>query len=79
MAGFPAKQGDFLCYRGQSSGSGDDVVPHLLGAVGLVLQSLGAPHRGLGLGPFRRHPSRGVPERGHQAIGLLLAGRQQIS
>ena len=81
MAGFPdlVQQGDFLGYRGQSPGSGDELVVYLPGAVGPALQLLGAPHRSLGPCPFRCHPGRGVLERGHEAIGLLLAGRQQIS
>jgi hypothetical protein len=67
MAGFPVlvKQGDFLCCRSQSSGGDDDVVAHLLGAVGPALQSLGPPHRGLGLaaaGPDLHRPvGRGRP------------------
>ena len=41
------KQGDFLCYRGQGSGGGDDLVAHLPGAVGPVLRCLGAPSASL--------------------------------
>ena len=54
MAGLPVlvKQGDFLCYRSQSSSSGDDVVVHLPGAAGPALQRLDAPHRRLGRYPF---------------------------
>ena len=80
MAGIPVlvKQGDFLCYRSQSPGRGDDVVAHFLGAVGPAPQPLGAPHRRLGLYPFWRHPRRGVLERGREATGLVLAGGQQV-
>ena len=74
-----AEQGDFLCYRGQSSGSGHNVVAHLPGVVGPALQRLGVPHRGLGLCRLLFDPRRGALERGREAIGLVLAGGQQVS
>ena len=81
MAGYPvlAEQDDFLCYRGESSGGGDDVVAHFRGVIGPALQRLGAPYRRLGLGRLLFDPRRGVLERGREAIGLVLAGGQQVS
>jgi len=81
MAGFPVlvKHGDFPCYRGESSGSGDDMAAYLLGVLGPALQDLGAPRRCLGLGPSWCDISRGVLERGHEAVGLVLTGGQQVS
>ena len=74
-----AKPGDFLCYRGESSGSGDDLLACLLRMFGLPLQHLGAPRRCLGPCPFWCDIDRSVLKRGHEAIGLLLAGSQQLS
>jgi hypothetical protein len=81
IAGFQVltSQGDFLCYRGESPGSGDDPAAPLLHAFHLALQSLFAPHRCAGLCPFRCDSRRRVLEHGHEPIGLVLAGRQQIT
>jgi hypothetical protein len=71
--------GDFLCYDGQGRLGGDDPVAQFPGALGPVLQSLSAPHRVLSLHPFRRNSGRGVLKHGHEAVGLVFAGGQQVS
>ena len=73
------KHGDFLCHRGESINSGDDMVARLLGVLGLALQDLDAPPRCLGLDPSWCGIGCGVLERGHEAIGLVLTGGQQVS
>jgi len=80
-ASFQAKMnpGDFLCYDSQSRRGGDDPVAQFPGALGPVLRSLSAPHRGLSLHPLRRNPGRGVLKHGHEPAGLLRAGGQQVS
>ncbi len=71
--------GDFLCYRGQGCGSGDNPLAECLRAVELELQGLGPLRRCPGLYPLRRNMRRRVLQPGHPAIGLLLAGRQQAT
>jgi len=74
------KHDDFLCYRGESSGSGDDMAAYLLRVFGLALQNLGAPRRCLGLCPSWCGIGRGVLERSHEAVALraqaMVPGRR---
>ncbi len=71
--------GDFLCYRGQGRGSGDNSPAQFLRMVKLALQGPCPLRRCPGRCPLRGNMRRRVLELGHPAIGLILTGRQQIS
>jgi hypothetical protein len=71
-------RGDFLRYRGERPGCGDDPVVQLLCTFGPAVQS-NFPFSSVRCpGPRRCDIRRRVLERDHEAFGLLLAGRQQI-
>jgi hypothetical protein len=72
-------QGNFPCHRGESPGSGDDAGAQLLCAFGPAVQSIFPLHSVPCPCPRRCDIRCRVLKRSHEPLGLLLAGRQQIS
>jgi len=64
--------GDFLCYHGEGRCSGENCPAQLPRTLDLELHGFCALRRCPSLRPFP------ALERGHKAIGLVRAGRQQI-
>ena len=73
-AGFqvPVKPGNLLCYHSEGPRGGNNHPAQLVRAFDLVLHGLRALGTPAGLGPFPAF------ELGHEAIGMICAGRQQI-